>query len=119
MSPGQSNNTMTFGRMNEMKIDLSGEIIFKDSELELANNINYIYGQNGAGKSTIAKLIVAQNLDKDVRVFDGFEGILGDNHRLNAVVLGEENKRIDAQIEVKKMKSRYWKKKNARLMPLF
>lgn len=93
---------MTFGRMNEMKIDLSGEITFKDSELELANNINYIYGQNGAGKSTIAKLIVAQNLDKDVRVFDGFEGLLGDNHRLNAVVLGEENKRIDAQIEVKK-----------------
>ncbi len=102
MSPGQSNNTMTFGRMNEMKIDLSGEITFKDSELELANNINYIYGQKSAGKSTIAKWIVAQNLDKDVRVFDGFEGLLGDNHRLNAVVLGEENKRIDAQIEVKK-----------------
>ena len=92
---------MTLGRLNEMKINLSGKIVFKDSELELVNNINYIYGQNGSGKSTVAKLIVAQNPDKDVRVFDGFEGLLGDNQRLNAVVLGEENKKIDAQVEAK------------------
>jgi ATPase subunit of ABC transporter with duplicated ATPase domains len=80
-------------------IDLSQEKIFKESQLEINSKINYILGKNGTGKTTFSRLIKEQNPSFDVRIFDGFRGVLGSNERLNAVVLGEENTVIDAQIE--------------------
>ncbi|KOF08661.1 hypothetical protein AC739_19050 [Planococcus glaciei] len=69
-------------------------------------NKNFIFGKNGAGKSTVCGMIVAQFVnDYDVHVFAGFDNVLEDK-KLNAVVLGEENisakKEIDS-IDIKLM----------------
>ncbi len=85
-----------------MKIDLSSVDIFEDNELELDKKITFIFGKNGTGKSTITEEIKKLNSDYDVSVFQGFNNIIDENHRLNAVVLGEENLIINAQIEQKK-----------------
>ena len=88
--------------MSHMKIDLSSVDIFEDNELELDKKITFIFGKNGTGKSTITEEIKKLNSDYDVSVFQGFNNIIDENHRLNAVVLGEENLIINAQIEQKK-----------------
>lgn len=85
-----------------MKIDLSSVNIFEDNELELDKKITFIFGKNGTGKSTITEEIKKLNSDYDVSVFQGFNNIIDENHRLNAVVLGEENLIINTQIEQKK-----------------
>lgn len=85
-----------------MKVDLSSVDIFEDNELELDKKITFIFGKNGTGKSTIAEEIKKLNSDYDVSVFQGFNNIIDENHRLNAVVLGEENSIINAKIEQKK-----------------
>lgn len=84
-----------------MKIDLGNEIFFEENEIIFDKRINFVFGKNGTGKSTITELIKEQALDYDIRIFQGFEGILGDNRRLNAVVLGEENSKINKHIEIK------------------
>lgn len=84
---------------NTIHVDLSIESsLFLDNQLDFAHKVNFVYGKNGTGKSTLAKLILDQFPDKDVRIFDGFDGILGENHKLNAVVLGIKNVDIDNQI---------------------
>ena len=85
-----------------MKVDLSSVDIFEGNELELDKKITFIFGKNGTGKSTIAEEIKKLNSDYDVSVFQGFNNIIDENHRLNAVVLGEENSIINAKIEQKK-----------------
>lgn len=85
-----------------MKIDLSSVNIFEDNELELDKKITFIFGKNGTGKSTITEEIKKLNSDYDVSVFQGFNNVIDENHRLNAVVLGEENLIINTQIEQKK-----------------
>lgn len=84
-------------------IDLSNhELIFSTAKLHSLKSKNFIYGKNGTGKSTLCELIREQKSDDfDVRIFQGFESVLGENKKLNAVVLGEENKRIQDQIEKK------------------
>ena len=86
-----------------MKIDLSNEELFYEDEINFAKNLNFVFGKNGTGKSTLAKLLKEQGkVDYDVRVFQGFENTVGENNRLNAVILGEENNEIAQEIEVKK-----------------
>ena len=85
-----------------MKIDLSMVDIFEDSELELDKKITFIFGKNGTGKSTFTEEIKKMTSDYEVSVFQGFNNIIDENHRLNAVVLGEENMAINAKIEEKK-----------------
>lgn len=82
-------------------IDLSNhELIFSNTKLQSLKRKNFIYGKNGTGKSTLCELIREQKSDDfDVRIFQGFESVLGENKKLNAVVLGEENKKIQDQIE--------------------
>ncbi|MFD1064397.1 AAA family ATPase [Oceanobacillus locisalsi] len=84
-------------------IDLSEQgNIFSDSELKNFKNKNFIYGKNGTGKSTLCELIREQKAeDFDVRIFQGFESVIGENEKLNAVVLGEENKKIQKQVDEK------------------
>ncbi|HBB28649.1 MAG TPA: hypothetical protein DC000_05290, partial [Clostridiales bacterium] len=84
-----------------MKINLAHEDVFKDNEISFDKNINFVFGKNGTGKSTITKLIKEQASGYDIRIFQGFEGILDANKKLNAVVLGEENTSINSQIEDK------------------
>lgn len=85
-----------------MKIDLSSVNIFEDNELELDKKITFIFGKNGTGKSTITEEIKKLGSNYEVLVFQGFNNIIDENHRLNAVLLGEENLIINAQIEQKK-----------------
>lgn len=84
-----------------MKLDLREESLFESDELDLCKRISFIYGKNGTGKSTLAKIIKEQCIEYDVRVFQGFENVIDANKRLNAVVLGEENVVIAHEIEEK------------------
>lgn len=72
----------------------------ENNKLEIKKNINFIFGKNGTGKSTLTRLIKEQKSDEyDVRIFDGFEGVVGKDNKLNAVVLGEKNNEIDNKIK--------------------
>ena len=87
--------------MFSLKIDLSKKDVFEDKELEINRNITFIFGKNGTGKSTIAKLIEEQEKGYDVRIFNGFDGVISENGELNAVILGEENTQIQKEISEK------------------
>ncbi|MGZ1298184.1 AAA family ATPase, partial [Lactobacillus delbrueckii subsp. bulgaricus] len=54
---------------------------------------------NGTGKTTLCKLVSEQIKNMDVRVFDGFNNLLGSDQKLNAVILGEDNVQIRKKIE--------------------
>ena len=81
-----------------MEIDLQNEELFEDNEVKFDKQINFVFGKNGVGKSTITRLIVDQCKSYDVRLFQGFEGIIDENKLLNAVVLGQENIEINKKI---------------------
>lgn len=79
--------------MTEITIDLKeqhfedGIRIFKDDQV-LLNNKNFIFARNGSGKSTFSKLIADKySEDFDVRLFAGFDELLGENTRLDAFAL--------------------------------
>ena len=84
-----------------MEIDLQNEELFEDNEIEFGKQINFVFGKNGVGKSTITRLIVDQCKSYDVRIFQGFEGVIDENKLLNAVVLGQENIEINKKITEK------------------
>lgn len=88
--------------MSKIKLDLLGEGLFIDNELCLDNKVSVIFGKNGTGKSTLTKLFRNQITSYDIRIFQGFEGVVGDNKKLNAVVLGEENNETEKEIEINK-----------------
>jgi wobble nucleotide-excising tRNase len=89
--------------MAELKIDLSefSERFAEGSrELVISKKVNFIFGRNGTGKSTIAEKIKSQYSDNyNVCVFNGFAGIVGENSRLDAVALGTENAEIQTKID--------------------
>lgn len=86
--------------MKEMFIDLSVSNLFEENKLKLNKKNVFIFGKNGTGKSTLAKIIKEQHSKKyDVRVFNGFEGVIGENKRLNAVVLGNKNTEINQKVD--------------------
>lgn len=105
------------GRMNELTVDLSCDhIAFNPSSLNLAQ-ANYIYGKNGTGKSTIAKLLEQQfKQEYTVLKFSGFGQFLSVDEDLNAISLGKENakiqeeiKNIDTQIDRKRSKREFFR----------
>lgn len=81
-----------------ISIDLSNEILFIDNTINFNDKVTFVYGRNGTGKSSLSKIIKNQLLDREVSVFQGYESILGENKKLNAVILGEKDKLIDSQI---------------------
>ncbi|GBR74116.1 putative AAA family ATPase [Candidatus Termititenax aidoneus] len=89
--------------MVELKIDLSNfpERFAENSrELLIAKKVNFIYGKNGTGKTTITDAIKAQYSDAyDVCIFKDFAGIVGENQRLDAIALGTKNTEIQAKID--------------------
>ncbi|CAM4234292.1 hypothetical protein AT575_00285 [Streptococcus penaeicida] len=85
-----------------MKLDLVDEKLFDCDELLLDKPINFIFGKNGTGKSTITRLVKEQICDKDIRVYQGINSVMTSG-RLNSVILGEEN--IAAQKEIEKCES--------------
>lgn len=69
-------------------------------ELTIAKKVNFIFGKNGTGKTTISDEILSQQSeDYDVCVFKDFDGIV-ENDRLNAVALGTANAKIQKEINV-------------------
>lgn len=82
-----------------MKLDFSSTVFFSNSDIEFDKPINFVFGKNGTGKSTITNLVNEQYGDSlDIRVFQGFDSIIGEDKKLNAVTLGEENTSINEQI---------------------
>ncbi len=88
---------------DSLKIDLSNypKRFAKNSrEFFVCKKINFVFGKNGTGKTTIADTIRAQFSDiYNVCIFKDFEGVIGENNRLNAVALGTENAEIQVKIE--------------------
>jgi len=88
--------------MSGLRIDLSAhtdKFIDSSRELLIDKNINFIFGKNGTGKTTITDEILEQFSDQyNVCVFKDFDGI-AENNRLNAVALGTENAKIQQQID--------------------
>lgn len=113
----------------QMKIELRNrENTFQEGNLELKSK-NFIFGRNGSGKSTLCDLIKMQkhfyktemdsnhNLVEvkengkyvlsnnheekfDVRIFQGFESVIGENNSLNAIALSAGNKDIEDNLEI-------------------
>ena len=88
-----------------MKLDLTDASIyddglnrFEDEEIDFSKSINIIYGKNGTGKSSICKLMKEQWKDKEVCIFRGFNELLDENEKLNAIVLGEGNSKINKEV---------------------
>lgn len=62
-------------------------------------NKNFIFGKNGRGKSTLTKMIENEYRDVyNIFVFDGFNNIVV-NEQLNAIILGENNKSVQNEID--------------------
>ena len=74
--------------------------IFKEETIIFDKKINFVFGKNGTGKSTLTKEIKDKyKNDYDIRVFEGFEGIVdSQNRHLNAILLGRENVEINKKI---------------------
>lgn len=76
--------------------------VFDLTEKDCLNlkNKNFIFGKNGRGKSTLTKMIENEHGEKyNVFVFDGFNNIVV-SEQLNAIILGEDNKSIQKEIDV-------------------
>jgi len=84
--------------MSGIKLNLINENLFKEDELLLDKKLTFIFGKNGTGKSTLVKILKEQVNNYNVSIFQGFEKIVGEDKKLNAVVLGESNVEIDKQI---------------------
>lgn len=101
--------------MSALRIDLSKfPERFKENsrELSISNNVNFFYGKNGTGKTTISNAITNNLSDKyEIHIFNGFDGVVGENYRLDAVSLGTINTSIQNEInaiteEIKEISSK-------------
>lgn len=83
-----------------LKVNLSEHSdVFNDDAVVLDGDINFIYGENGTGKTTIATEINNQFSDKyNVCEFKDFTSLVGENGRLNAISLGQTNTELQKKI---------------------
>jgi wobble nucleotide-excising tRNase len=85
-----------------LKLDLSthaDKYAANNLELYISKKVNFIFGKNGSGKTTIADEIVAQfSSQYSVHVFKDFDGV-AINERLDAVALGKDNASIQKRID--------------------
>lgn len=86
-----------------LKIDLSNhsdKFTANSREFTIEKKINFVFGKNGTGKTTIADEISIQLSEQyDVCVFKDFDGV-AENARLDAVALGTANVEIQKKIDV-------------------
>lgn len=69
-------------------------------EFNIEKKVNFIFGKNGTGKTTIADEMRNQLSDShDVCVFKDFDGV-AENERLDAVALGTENATKQGEIDI-------------------
>ena len=82
----------------ELKVDLKNTT-FCNNNVIFSKTVNFIYGRNGTGKSTLTRLIHKQHSgDYEIKIFNGSEEI-SSNEYLDAIALGEENKQILAELK--------------------
>lgn len=82
-----------------MRVDLNDKNLFDTERIDFDKKINFVYGKNGTGKSTLCSLIKEQfGTTTDVNLYQGFEELVGENKKLNAVLLGRENIEITEKI---------------------
>lgn len=84
------------------KIDLNNySNCFIDTQMENIGKVNFVFGKNGTGKSTLTQAIKNQYHGNgyNVRIYDGYSKIFGENNRLDALALGEENVTVMEEIE--------------------
>jgi wobble nucleotide-excising tRNase len=88
--------------VTNLKIDLSTHptrFQLTSTQLYVSKRVNFIFGKNGTGKTTITDELKSQfSGEYNVCVFKDFEGV-AENNRLNAVALGAENADIQEQID--------------------
>ena len=89
-----------------LDVNLSNYQLYDADRISFPHKVNFIYGRNGTGKSTLVDIISHQVPEGECRVFQGYEKLLGDNDKLNAVVLGEKNVENDKKIKEKEDKIR-------------
>lgn len=85
-----------------MKLDLKNEELFNEDEINFDKKVNFVYGKNGTGKSTITRLLKEQfgsDEKYDIRIFQGFDSLVGERENLDCIILGKENIEIDSEIE--------------------
>ncbi|MDY5132996.1 AAA family ATPase [Actinotignum urinale] len=84
----------------QLRINLSNENLYEADEFVIDKKCTFIFGNNGTGKSTLSEFIKTQFRDEyDVRLFNGFNGVISEDQKLNAVLLGEENAKINEEIK--------------------
>lgn len=86
------------------KLDLSDLKYQFEPEAIDFKEVNYIYGANGTGKTTITKKLLdeAQKNGQDIRIFDGYARYLEEETgNLNTIVLGQDN--VQYQADIKKI----------------
>lgn len=93
--------------MSEITIDLSkhcfqdGISVFKQRSVDLKHR-NFIFARNGSGKSTFSSIVSKQLSDQyDVRIYNGFDSMLGENENLNAFALSVNASKNEKLIEEK------------------
>jgi len=86
--------------MNEIILSLSTHTDkFVNQDLRISKKVNFIYGKNGTGKTTLADEFKNQHGESyEVRVFKDFDGV-ADNNRLDAIALGTINAEIQGEID--------------------
>ncbi|WP_239751161.1 AAA family ATPase [Mammaliicoccus sp. H-M34] len=73
---------------------------FLDVRLTNLKRKNFIYGKNGTGKSSITHEILKQYSESHtVLVFQGFQSVIAENGKLNAISLGDKNSELQPQID--------------------
>lgn len=83
-----------------VSIDLTDVDLFDENHIDFDRKSVFIYGRNGTGKSTLTKIIEDQLCVKyDVSVFQGVDNLIDEEEKLNVVLLGEENVKINQKIK--------------------
>lgn len=75
-------------------VDLSkmGYAFTSDTMLENLNRVNYFYGKNGTGKSSLVRAVMEQyGDDYNIQSFSGSDLLIGKDEMLDAISLGQEN----------------------------
>lgn len=89
--------------LNDTEPDNNKFSRFEDESINFDKSVNFVFGKNGTGKSSICDLIRTQNSNGehgyDAYIFQGFESVISDDQKLNAIILGEENTKIDKIIK--------------------
>ena len=89
--------------LNDIEPDSNKFSRFEDESINFDKSVNFVFGKNGTGKSSICDLIRTQNSNGEkgynAYIFQGFESVISDDQKLNAIILGEENTKIDKIIK--------------------